>query len=130
MLPKEAQWEYACRAGTQTLFVWGNDLVPKEELTKWLCLDFKEGYEARCRCNGYGLYGLFTGEWCQEEYRGNYSPSAPIRHGERVVRGGAAMFWPWQDDEWVWCMPAMRMPESGLFAGRQAGFRLIYDLGP
>jgi len=127
-LPQEVQWEYACRAMTETLFVWGDHLPVDQELEKWLSLDFKEGYQTLLNSNRFGLYGLFTGEWCRDEYRIRHDPAAPCLVGEHVVRGGGAMFWPWQDHEWVHCMSARRMPESGLFADRQAGFRLVREL--
>jgi len=50
-----------------------------------------------------------------------------IEEGSSVVRGGGSQFWPWQDEEWIWCASAMRMPSSGLFDGR-CGFRLAHDL--
>jgi formylglycine-generating enzyme required for sulfatase activity len=128
-LADETQWEYACRGGTRTLFVWGDYLPARGSLAKWMGLDLKEGYEGSLACNDFDLYALFTGEWCKDEFRNTYGPGAPSRPGEHVVRGGAALFWPWQDQEWVWCMSAIRMPESGLFPDRQAAFRLVYNLG-
>ena len=35
-LPSETEWEYACRAGSQSLFTWGDDLASDEELEGWL----------------------------------------------------------------------------------------------
>jgi Sulfatase-modifying factor enzyme 1 len=124
-----AQWEYACRANAQSLFAWGSELPSEDALAKWMSLDFATGYQERLRSNAFGLYGLFGGEWCRDEYRFNYSPGAQVQRDLHVVRGGASMFWPWQDQEWVWCMSAMRMPESDLFADRRAGFRLAYEFG-
>ncbi len=127
-LPTEYQWERACRGGGSGPFIWGLALPPKEKLERWLNLDFGEGYESKCQRNAFGLYGLFSGEWCQDEWRPSHSSDAPIQKGVHVVKGGGAMFWPWQDQEWVWCMPAMRMPETGLFEDRQAAFRLVKNL--
>ncbi|HYG11874.1 MAG TPA: formylglycine-generating enzyme family protein [Pyrinomonadaceae bacterium] len=121
-LPSEQQWEYACRAGTQTLFTWGDTVPPDTDLDKWLPSDFSDAGELLA--NGFGLYGLFTGEWCEDRYRVNYEDEAPLVEGSYVIRGGGALFWPWQDEEWVWCMSAMRMPSSGLIDGR-CGFRLV-----
>jgi formylglycine-generating enzyme required for sulfatase activity len=127
-LPYEAEWEYACRAGTQTVFVWGNEVPPGEELEKWLNDDFSAGYENRLRSNRFGLTGLFMGEWCEDEFRSNHAPDGPLEHGEHVIKGGGSLFWPWQDEEWIWCMPAQRMSSSGLFEDRAASFRLVHEI--
>ncbi len=127
-LATEAQWEYACRAGTATLFTWGDALPPDAELSGWLTFDFAGGPG---RANGFGLHGLFVGEWCLDRYAPSYASAAPQDGaGSRVVRGGGAFFWPWQDQEWVWCMSAMRMPGADLPDGQcgQCGFRLVRNL--
>lgn len=128
-LPSEVQWEYACRAGTTTIFVWGES--PYEDAAaRWVDLDQAQP-SSEINFNNFGLAHLFTGEWCSDIYRSDYSETAKIHEGEHVVRGGAAMFWPWQDaHEWVWCMPAMRMAESGLLMDKQASFRLVYNFNP
>jgi formylglycine-generating enzyme required for sulfatase activity len=88
-LPTEAEWEYACRAGTTTNFCYG-DVVPRE-LTRR-----KKGLRVgTTKPNGWGLYDMHGNveEWCQDWY-GPYSAGAqtdPIgRAGGdfRVTRGG------------------------------------------
>ena len=125
-LPKEAQWEYACRAGSNTLFTWGDHLPDDEELEDWLTLDFGQGYG---KANAFGLYGLFVGEWCVDLFTESYDSSVALdnKNGVRVVRGGGAYFWPWQDEEWVWCMSAMRLPATDLPEG-ECGFRLVRNI--
>src|SRR5262249_15927562 len=125
-LPREAEWEYACRATTNTLFVWGNKLLPDKELETWITSEFSEGWERKLSCNRFGLYGLFDGEWCEDQFRETYDPSEAPRKGEFAVRGGGSLFWPWQNEEWLWCMSPMRISSSGLFEDRCAGFRLVY----
>ena len=119
-LPAEAQWEYACRAGTATLFPFGRALPSEEELESWLVFDFTNG---NGRANRFGLYGLFVGEWCRDRFTYSYEPEANV-HEARVVRGGGAYFWPWQDHEWVWCMSAMRCPSTDLPEG-ECAVRLV-----
>ncbi|MFM1653414.1 formylglycine-generating enzyme family protein [Brevibacillus sp. B_LB10_24] len=124
-LPSEAQWEYACRAGTETLFTFGDRLPEESELAEWLTFDFSAGYG---RANGFGMYGLFIGEWCSDVFTDSYEPDlGKSNDGPRVVRGGGAYFWPWQDQEWVWCMSAMRCPSTDLPDG-ECGFRFVRNL--
>ena len=124
-LPEEIEWEYACRGGSSTLFTWGDHLPSDQVLETWLVWDASDGTETRR--NGFGLEGLFGGEWCADPFSVSYRPGAAIEEDSFVVRGSGTQFWPWQDEEWVWCASAMRMPSSGLFDGR-CGFRLARDL--
>jgi formylglycine-generating enzyme len=121
-LPFEFEREYFCRAGTQTLFPFGDQLPADEELEKWLSSDFSS--LDRLRCNGFGLYGVFNPEWCQEKFAVSLEEGAELLDGSYAIRGGGAYFWPWQDQEWVWCMSAMRSPSSGLEDG-EACVRLV-----
>lgn len=121
-LPTEVEWEYACRADTNTLFPWGNTLVSRKELGQWLDLE----HPTKLKRNGFGLYGLFSGDWCLDEWTASHLENAPVAPGEYVIKGGGSVFWPWQDaGEWKWCMPATRMSSTGLLNGRCA-FRLVH----
>ena len=105
-LPTEAEWEYACRAGTQTPFYTGNCLDSDTEANycgEWPYPGCSSGsvigwtvpvgsYPA----NTYGLYDMHGNlfEWCNEWY-GSYSgdeidPAGPDTGPGRVIRGG---FW-------------------------------------
>ncbi len=123
-LPYEREWEYACRAHTQTLFVWGNKLPKDSELEKWL--DFGVP-RSKWRANSFGLFLLFAGDWCMDEWADSHEEGAQVTHGASVIKGGGSMFWPWQDQEWIWCMPANRMPSTGLTEDGCA-FRLVKEL--
>jgi formylglycine-generating enzyme required for sulfatase activity len=125
-LPTEAEWEYLCRGGEHTLFPWADELASSGELEQWMSMnyDFQPGRKP----NGYGLYHLFAGEWCADEYRESHQSDAPVRKGVRVTKGGAAgLGWPWQGCEWLWCLPCMRMPDTA-HEDRHYAVRLIRDL--
>lgn len=124
-LPYEREWEYACRATTKTLFVFGNKLPQNKELEKWLSCDFSN--VKNLLANPFGLYGLFIGEWCEDRYKFNHNESSFTEDDSYVIRGGASNFWPWQDEEWVWCMSAMRMPSKDLLDGT-CGLRVVFDI--
>ena len=96
-LPTEAQWEYACRAGSTSAYGFGDD--PKE-LTKhgW----FKENAQGtthpvkQLQPNGWGLYDMHGNVWeCCSDWFGNYAasaqsdPTGPANGTARVIRGGS-----------------------------------------
>jgi formylglycine-generating enzyme required for sulfatase activity len=124
-LPYETEWEYICRANTKTLFPFGDTLPDDAELEQWLSWNFRD--LSLIKSNSFGIYGLFTAEWCHDKYRKNYMEEFSASEESYVIRGGGAFFWPWQDQEWVWCMSAMRMPSSDLL-DQTCGFRLVYPI--
>ncbi|MBQ3340850.1 MAG: SUMF1/EgtB/PvdO family nonheme iron enzyme [Kiritimatiellae bacterium] len=102
-LPTEAEWEYACRAGTATAYFWGNalngdkancdDTFPCGTTLKkrWRQRTTQVGsYEA----NPWGFYDMHGNvwEWCNDwhgSYGGNATdPQGPASGGGRVLRGG------------------------------------------
>lgn len=123
-LPNETEWEYFVRAGTKSLFPFGDELLDYNELEKWMTQDFSE--LSMEKANALGGYGVFTGEWTSDYFKTNYSDEAKILTS-RTIRGGGAYFWPWQDQEWVWCMSAMRMPSDDLI-DNQCAFRFVYEI--
>jgi len=99
-LPTEAQWEYACRAGTSTPYCNGTSLRALKKVG-WCSYDGKTGSAGRAEPvgrldpNRWGLYDMHGNvwEWCQDWY-GEYShlgvsdPPGPETGTQRVVRGG------------------------------------------
>ena len=105
-LPTEAQWEYACRAGTTTPFCTGNCLTNLQANYVWSipyssCINNVTIYPDKAQpigtyaANDYGLYDMHgnIAEWCADWY-GIYPTTAqanPIGSTtglNRVVRGG------------------------------------------
>ena len=93
-LPTEAQWEYACRAGTRTKFSFGDSLTAKDA-------NFDESVGAttdvgKYPANGWGFHDMHGNvwEWCQDWY-GDYprgavrDPVGPAVGSTRVRRGGS-----------------------------------------
>jgi formylglycine-generating enzyme required for sulfatase activity len=119
-IQSEVQWEYSCRAGSSTLFTWGDAVPSDDELAAWLVFNFENGNGKR---NAFGLRGIFIGEWTSDPWTESYEENQVVDPDVKVIRGGGAYFWPWQDQEWVWCMSAMRMPSTDTVEG-ECGFRL------
>jgi formylglycine-generating enzyme required for sulfatase activity len=105
-LPTEAEWEYACRAGTTTAYSFGDDPSQLGEYA-WYekNSDFKYQKVGKKKPNPWGLYDMHgnVNEWCLDQYQPNYDGFAgaivedpwlkatkPYPH---VVRGGS-----WDDD--------------------------------
>ena len=78
-LPTEAEWEYACRAGTTTVYSWGNDPAPMRDYA-WYekNSDFKYQKVGRKKPNPWGLYDMHgnVAEWCFDQYVPNYEQFA------------------------------------------------------
>jgi formylglycine-generating enzyme required for sulfatase activity len=138
-LPTEAEWEYACRAGTDGPFYFGRCLstdqanyngnhplgdCPKGEFRE------KTTPVGNFECNKYGLYDMHGNvrEWCQDWF-GDYptsavtDPTGPENGANRVLRGGG----------WIYvargCRSAYRSRGRPGLRDRFTGFRLVFSPG-
>jgi len=135
-LPSEAQWEYACRGGTKTLFYFGDNLPDETTLENRILLyNFNDTDACNKAANPFGLVGMAVGEWCEDLFHNDFTNASgndqPVDAGPPyVIRGGAAALWPWQEcDEWILCISAMRRSSDTLEDGTcGARFVKILDL--
>jgi formylglycine-generating enzyme required for sulfatase activity len=118
-LPTEAQWEYACRAGTQTAYAFGNQITQKDA-----ALGLQQSVPVKSyRPNRWGLYDMHGNvwEWCEDWYdeqlRGGVDPKGPPQGVRRVIRGGG-----WRDVA-VGCRAAIRYGRVPGDRGDALGFR-------
>ena len=125
-LPTEAQWEYACRAGSRTAYSFDDEegLLPEYG---W----FKRNSSGRTHTvglldpNAWGVYDMHGNvwEWCSDRY-GKYpkgavsDPTGPEEGSRRVIRGGSRLY------EAAICRSARRdrLPPSDRFD--DLGFRI------
>ena len=126
-LPSEAEWEYACRAGTTTPFHFG------ETLTTNLA-NYSDNRKSttnnvdKFQPNAFGLYDMHGNvwEWCQDDWHDNYI-NAPndgsvwtIQNGlTKVKRGGS-----WKNDA-PGCRSACRSAKEKNKKENHIGFRVV-----
>ena len=128
-LPTEAQWEYACRAGTRGLWYFGDQ---DSELVDHAWLDSnaqaKTNEVGRKLANPYGLHDVYGNvwEWCWDGYARDYygkspqaDPFGPSQAGVRVVRGGS-----WNYDA-RYCRSASRSANGARLRYHSVGFRVL-----
>jgi formylglycine-generating enzyme required for sulfatase activity len=136
-LPTEAEWEYACRAGTDTRFSFGED---ESELGDYAWFkenasDANEQYAhvvAQKQPNPWGLYDIYGNmwEWCSDYYGVNNRPSpieiidpkGPSEGKFRVLRGGS-WFSAAKD-----CRSASRYWLAPDSSDNIVGFRVVIDV--
>lgn len=132
-LPTEAEWEYACRAGTTTNWSFGDDESQLGDYAWWganadgNCQDEKYAHEpATKKPNSFGLYDMHGNmlEWCSD-WDGVYSkslqrdPKGPKVGTQHVMRGGA-----WFDGIRLTRAAIRRRMEPGSGTGL-TGFRVV-----
>jgi formylglycine-generating enzyme len=124
-LPTEAEWEYACRAGTSTAFFWGNE-VSNERMN----VNHQHKTTTPVKMflpNPWGLHDMHGNvwEWCADEGLRTYTKAAQLnprkfseKEAFRVLRGGA-----W-DDHPADARAASRFDDHRVIDWINAGFRL------
>jgi formylglycine-generating enzyme len=102
-LPTEAEWEYACRAGTTGAtyagdFRLGSDIASVLDPIAWYSENSNETTHpvAQKQANSWGLYDMLGNvyEWCADWYgdfdkAAAYDPKGPAEGAGRVLRGGS-----------------------------------------
>jgi len=125
-LPTEAEWEYACRAGSKTRFSFGDS---ESVLGNYAWYKSNSGNNThpvgQKKPNPWGLYDMLgnVAEWCADRcgsYSGESStdPQGPGSGGPRVARGGS-----WGNDDTNSFRCAFRLSIAPVFRGGRTGFR-------
>jgi formylglycine-generating enzyme required for sulfatase activity len=132
-LPTEAEWEYACRAGTNSKYSFGNS-VQKLKDHAWFVENSSTSTQpvGQKQPNPWGLYDMHgnVSEWCNDFYAEDYyqqspqrDPKGPPKARERVLRGGA---WNSSADS---CRSAYRASDPSIndtcLASDAIGFRCV-----
>jgi formylglycine-generating enzyme required for sulfatase activity len=147
MLPTEARWEYACRAGTTTAFHTGDALKPGQanaafpsnpgvwdRIMAWLGMSSGQKTIQTTPAgsfppNGFGLYDMHGNvwEWCSDWHDDSYAnaknqdPTGPDSGAYCVLRGGSWCRTP------LYCRSAYRLRGSPVIRGDLLGFRVAVD---
>ena len=139
-LPSEAQWEYACRAGTTTAFSFGTTITPEQVNYNG---DYPFGGAAKglnrqktvpvksLLPNSWGLYEMHGNvwQWCNDWYddfsgSAERDPAGPSSGSRRVFRGGG-----WYNRAWL-CRSALRYWDAPDYRDPTLGFRVAAQATP
>ena len=125
-LPSEAEWEYACRAGTTTKYYFGDDIT--SDLANYGRNVGETTAVGKYPPNAFGLYDMHGNvwEWCQDNWHDNYE-NAPTdgsawvteKSSIKVIRGGS-----WGDNP-PFCRSAFRNYFSRDYRNNYFGFRVV-----
>jgi acetoin utilization deacetylase AcuC-like enzyme/formylglycine-generating enzyme required for sulfatase activity len=133
-LPTEAEWEYACRAGTDTDHFFGREARKLRNYAWYTENSFEKTHPVgQKKPNPWGLYDIYgnVAEWCNDVYDQNYyknsqekNPQGPEEGDKYVLRGGS---WSSRADV---CRSSYRVGEDpgfqdACFARDDIGFRCV-----
>jgi formylglycine-generating enzyme required for sulfatase activity len=129
-LPTEAEWEYACRAGTKTRFYTG-DTADDVDKAGWYDKNSNRtthpvGQKVPNAWGAYDMHGNVC-EWCgdwYEPYKAEaiVDPRGPAQGHERVMRGGS-----WGGSAWV-CGSEYRSSNPPNRCNDNVGFRVVVEV--
>nr|WP_314544711.1 bifunctional serine/threonine-protein kinase/formylglycine-generating enzyme family protein [uncultured Massilia sp.] len=140
-LPSEAEWEYACRAGTRTAFAFG-DTITSDQANYDGNFSYNGGPRGEYRggttavgsfpANAWGLHDMHGNvwEWVQDVVHDNYE-GAPIDgsaweeggdQARRILRGGSWLYNP------RYLRSALRNGFSAVLSNDIVGFRVVREL--
>jgi formylglycine-generating enzyme required for sulfatase activity len=124
-LPREMEWEYACRAGTVTAWSHGSDVTMLGHFAWYVVNAGSTVHPAGwLKPNGLGLFDMHGNawQWCQEVYaeKGNKDIEDVKSVDSRVLRGAAFNYDAWRvrSAERYWFGPADRYPVFGFRVAR------------
>jgi formylglycine-generating enzyme required for sulfatase activity len=129
-LPTEAEWEYACRAGSTTAYAYGENKLSLGDNAWFIenCVGSSHPVGQK-RPNAWGLYDMHGNMWeCCSDWYGEYphgtvtDPQGPPEGTKRVYRGGA-----W-DTTAAFCRSSARRQTLPFMGGTSEGLRVALSL--
>jgi len=151
-LPREAEWEYACRAGTKTAYVHGDDpeglatvgngadATARSKFRGWsIGIKGMDGHlftapVGQFKANAFGLFDMHGNvwEWCEDWYVPNsypkekqIDPTGPATGKAKVQRGGG-----WSSDFKRLRSAARVGRDQSAYRGCYLGFRVVLETSP
>ncbi|MBI3831824.1 MAG: SUMF1/EgtB/PvdO family nonheme iron enzyme [Planctomycetes bacterium] len=140
-LPTEAEWEYACRAGTTAKYYSGDTYADLSRVA-WYSTNMTHPVGQKSP-NAFGLYDMLgnVSQWCEDRYGENYyemsaseDPQGPALGGGHVLRGGS-----WADGP-LECRATTRYTDRDVWTDKEVqhapafnddwGFRVVVELEP
>lgn len=123
-LPTEAQWEYACRAGSTTEYWWGPDTNGMGARTWWYGNSDGQTHPVATKlANAYGLYDMpgNVWQWCNDWYEpytagAAINPTGAATGRCRILRGGAWDYYSYDGIRSAWrsgVIPVYRVDSLG-----------------
>jgi formylglycine-generating enzyme required for sulfatase activity len=130
-LPSEAEWEYACRAGTEKGYHWGEKITPNLGNYIERAANRPNPVKRFQVANRFGLYDVHgnVNEWCEDDWHDSYEgapedgrawPNQKDSQQQKCLRGGS-----WNGDPGL-CRSAYRLMSFGADINvNYVGFRVV-----